>query len=443
MRLLPRSLFRQNLLLIVLLIVLGQLIGALVFIVAVQQPRAANLADMFANQVLAVRKATAGMSATQMQDFLSAMSVGDEIRLLPAESLSIDQSEFAGFDEPDNFAVRGFLRQLRQKLAGNVDVIRWQAADRSIWIGLLLGDKPYWIALRGGQLLPWAPWTFVAASLVAALLALIGAVWISRRINRPLANLVDAARLMGKGELPARLDESGPQEIATVAASFNQLVADLVEIDRERSLMLAGVSHDLRTPLAKLQLALDLSEKRLEPELFAQMTRYIVDIDALLDQFLAFARIGTDETVQSIEVNALIESVLAGYARQGIVITANLATAPALLLRPMAFRRLLVNLLDNAVKYGEQDFCLATTLVSNRWNLSVTDAGPGIPEAERGRLRQAFTRGSDARAGQPGSGLGLAIASRIAELHGGQLLLDGRRDGKSGLVASVSLPLAT
>jgi two-component system, OmpR family, osmolarity sensor histidine kinase EnvZ len=443
MRLLPRSLFRQNLLLIVLLIILGQLASGLVFVFAVQQPRVAKLADMFASQVLAVRQAAVAMTPAQRTAFVTVMSVGDEMRVLPAESLSLDRNEFAGFDEPDNFAVRSFLRQLRQKLGGNVDIVRWQAVDRSIWIGLLLGDQPYWVTLRGGQVLPVAPWAFIAASLGATLLALLGAVWISRRINRPLAHLVAAANVMGKGERPAALDETGPHEIATVAASFNQLADDLARLDRERTVMLAGVSHDLRTPLTKLRLALDLSEARLEADLFDQMARYIDDIDGLLDQFLAFARIGSDEIAQPMEVNGLIESVLAGYARQGVSIAASLDVAPALYLRPMAFRRLLVNLLDNAIKYGESDFCVKTEVDRGCWQLSVIDGGPGIADADKVRLLQPFARANDARAGKPGAGLGLAIACRIAELHGGTLTLGGRSDHRSGLVAAVGLPLST
>lgn len=443
MRLLPRSLFHQNLLLIVVLILLGQLTSGVVFIFAVQQPRVVKLARMVAQQVVAVQMTATELGDEQRARFLAAMQVGDEFRLLPAAALPLDSTDFSGFDEPEAMVVRMFLRELRATLAERAQVVRWQATDRSIWVGLLLGDEPYWLTLRGGQLLPAAPWLFIGISGIATGLALLGAVGISRRINRPLARLVDAARALGRGERPPHLDERGPSEIATVAASFNQLADDLETLDRERAVMLAGVSHDLRTPLAKLRLALDISENRLEPDLFAQMERSIEDIDRLLDQFMAFARIGSDEAVETVDASALVRSVVAGFDQRGERIAIEPAPAVWLPLRPLACRRLLANLLDNAIKYGEGSISVRSRLADGQWLLEVVDGGPGIAAEEVERLLQPFVRASDARAGLPGAGLGLAIVRRIVELHGGRLTLGARADGQRGLAVTVSLPLIT
>jgi two-component system osmolarity sensor histidine kinase EnvZ len=443
MRWLPRSLFRQNLLLLVALILLGQLISALVFIFAVQQPRAVRLAGLAAQQVQAIQQAAARLEDGPRQAFLAAMNVGDEFRVLPAAALPLDRTEFAGFDEPDSVAVRGFLRRLRVALGERAQIVRWQASDRSIWVGILIGDDPYWVTLRGGQLLPVAPWLFLGLSAAATLLAILGAVGISRRINRPLARLVEAAQVMGKGERPPHLADDGPQEIATVAASFNQLADDLAALDRERAVMLAGVSHDLRTPLTKLRLALDISEARLEPALFAQMGRHIEEIDGLLDQFLAFARIGGDEVPCRCAIDPLVGAVAEAFIAEGVVLHQQLGAAVRLPVREKAIRRLLFNLLDNARKYGGGEVALVTRVDGGCCRIEVCDDGPGIAPQDVERLLQPFVRADAARAGKPGTGLGLAIVRRIVDLHGGKLELTPRGDGKPGLRVSVALPLAT
>lgn len=439
----PRTLFRQNLLLMVVLILLGQLISGLVFVFAVQQPRAVKLARLAAQQVSAVQLAAAEMDAGQRARFLAAMAVGTEFQVFPAAALPLDRTRFVGFDEPDTIAVRIFVRQLRAVLGERAQIVRWQDSDHSIWIGLLLGDDPYWITFRGGQLEPVAPWLFIGISGVTSALALLGAFWISRRINRPLQRLVDAAGAMGRGEKPQWLDPVGPTEIATVAGSFNQLADDLASRDRERAIMLAGVSHDLRTPLSKLRLALDISEARLEPELFEQMGRSITDIDRLLDQFMDFARGGEAEAVEDVEADGLIQAVLNAYRQTGAQIEARLTGGRCVLLRPLAWRRLLVNLLDNALKYGAAPIRVASRIEDGCWIMTVSDAGPGIAATEVARVLQPFARGSEARGGQPGAGLGLTIVQRICEQHGGTLYLGSHADGAPGLVATVRLPLLT
>lgn len=443
MRWLPRSLFHQNLLLLITLILLGQLVSTLVFAFAVQQPRAVRLAGLAAHQVLALQQAATRLETDQRQAFLAALNVGNEFRVLPAEASSFAVSQAGASSRPESIAMRGFMRRLREVLGEQAQVVRWQAADASIWVGILIGDDPYWVTLRGGQLLPVEPWLFLGLSGGATLLAILGAIGISRRINRPLARLVEAARVMGRGERPPRQADDGPKEIATVVNSFNQLADDLAALDRERAVMLAGVSHDLRTPLTKLRLALDISEARLEPDLLLQMRRYVEEINGLLDQFLAFARIGDGEVASDLAIDELVGAVAHSFVVEGMALRVELNAAVRLPIREKAMRRLLINLLDNARKYGGSEATVTTSVAGGWCRIEVCDDGPGIAPQDTGRLLQPFVRADAARAGKPGTGLGLAIVRRVVDLHGGTLDLLPRGNGRSGLRVSVGLPLTT
>ena len=264
---------------------------------------------------------------------------------------------------------------------------------------------------------------------------LIGAWLIVSRINRPLKALAAAAADIGRGKTPAPLSESGPVEIQTLARSFNQMLQDLARLDADRALILAGVSHDLRTPLARLRLSTEMSASDDKSEMIAD----IAEMDSIIGQFLDFARTQSEESLEPTDVAALAREVVERELRLGHALQAHLEPVPEQALRRMGIKRLISNLVDNAVAYGGEDVCVATRSESGRLILEVLDRGPGIPAQQAERLKQPFTRLEQARSGKGGSGLGLAIVDRIARHHGGSLELLEREGG--GLIARVSLPL--
>ena len=204
--------------------------------------------------------------------------------------------------------------------------------------------------------------------------------------------------------------------------------------------MLAGVSHDLRTPLTRLRLSLELLNS--DSDLTDDMVRDIEDMDAILDQFLAFIRDGRDEPVEEVDLSALVREVVAPYNQQQELVRLCLEPLPAFPLRRVSFKRLLVNLIENALRYGGNAVEVAAS-VSGGCSapyvvLSVLDRGTGIAPAELQAIFNPFIRGDRARGGK-GSGLGLAIVKRIAALHGGSVELRNRAGG--GLEARVCLPL--
>jgi two-component system osmolarity sensor histidine kinase EnvZ len=233
--------------------------------------------------------------------------------------------------------------------------------------------------------------------------------------------------------------EAGPVEIRTLASAFNQMASDLKRLDEERAFLLAGVSHDLRTPLSRIRLGLEMLDERGEASLKADMVQDIEDIDAAISQFLDFARLADAETIVADgDLNALVRSVVTRYERSGRNVALQLSPLPPLALRPVAIQRLIANLIDNALRHSGTAVEVRTAAEGTVAAVEVLDRGPGIPRDQAAHMLQPFTRLETARTG-PGTGLGLAIVNRIARMHGGEVHLLPREGG--GLRARVELPL--
>ncbi|MEZ0317839.1 MAG: ATP-binding protein, partial [Methylophilaceae bacterium] len=257
--------------------------------------------------------------------------------------------------------------------------------------------------------------------------------------NRPLNLLVKAADRIREGERPPQLPEDGIDELREVSRTFNQMTEALTQLDAERTLLLAGVSHDLRTPLARLRLAVEMLPEEQACSLRDGMVQDITDMDSIIHQFLDFVRGVEGEPTQMIDLNPLLKSLFDRHTRAGRKLILRLAPTHLIPLRPLAIQRLLNNLIDNAFAYSQSEVTVETTIMANTVVLSVLDNGPGIPPSQMARLLRPFERLDTARGNKSGSGLGLAIASRIAKLHKGHLELINRPTG--GLEARLTLPI--
>lgn len=336
---------------------------------------------------------------------------------------------------------RVFLAQMRTELGPNTLVRLRMHGQSALWVyAPSLG--PDWVMvplypfpLSGERILGVLGW-FLAIGLLST-----AAAWIFvSQLNAPFKRLVVAARQFGQGRSVRLPMTDSPHEMAEVYRAFNQMAEDVERAGRERELMLAGVSHDLRTPLTRMRLALEFMQG--DAELAADMVRDIEDMDAILDQFLAFIRDGSDEPLETLDLAALIRETVAPYNQHAEQVRLCLDPLPALPLRRVSMKRLLVNLIDNALHYGGEGVEVAAAVAGGDTApylvLSVLDRGPGLAPAELDALFNPFIRGDSARGGK-GSGLGLAIVRRIAALHGGSVELRNRAGG--GLEARVCLPL--
>jgi two-component system osmolarity sensor histidine kinase EnvZ len=283
------------------------------------------------------------------------------------------------------------------------------------------------------------PITAVIAWMLAGLaLAIAGTFLIVWRLNRPLNDLARAAGAVGRGVDPPPVPERGPAEIRALARAFNQMKEDLRTASRERATFLAGVSHDLRTPLARLRLDLEMLEGRIDADAQRGMVSDVEDMAAIIDQFVDFARSEATEAPAALDMDELAQACAQRATRSGIEVKRELGSVPVMIGRPLAMQRLLDNLITNAARHGGGDVTLRTAREKEGVVISVLDRGPGIPEGAAERLKQPFTRGDEARTGATGAGLGLAIVDRIARIHGGRLELLPREGG--GLEARVILP---
>lgn len=281
------------------------------------------------------------------------------------------------------------------------------------------------------------PFIVIAWVIGVPLLALVAILILVRQLNRPLKRLQLAALRVGKGQHATLLDtQSGSTEIRAVNRAFNQMTREIQQSARERAFMLAGISHDLRTPLTRLRLTAELMKDR---EIAEGMVLDIEEMDAILDQFIAYMRDGSDEPVVTANLNPLIAEIVAQVS-QHAAITFEAADLPDMPMKRLSLKRMLDNLVSNGLRYGGAPLHLRTAHHADTQSVTLTvrDHGPGIDEQELPSLLQPFVRGDSARTSQ-GSGLGLAIVARIVKMHNGRL--DIRNHEEGGLLVTVTLPL--
>ena len=340
--------------------------------------------------------------------------------------------------------MRDLEDRLKERIGSDIELRLQQSAEGPIaWIRLTAGDGAYWVGFTLPRASEELPGRVMIWSGVVLVVLLVAAYFFARRMNMPLRQLQDGVAAVGKGRTPPPLAESGPTEIAGLAKGFNRMTANLKQMEEDRALLLAGVSHDLRTPLARLRLVAEMGVR--EPAMKEGMIDDIEEMDRIINQFLDFAR-GEDATPLAMhDLNALVEASAERYRRKNHHITftpaAGLPTVP---LRAPAIERALVNLVDNAFRYGSPTVDITVRRDGNHALIEVADRGPGIPPSEVERLKQPFTRLDNARGtaagGTLGSGLGLAIVDRAVARHGGEFALLLRESG--GTLARIALPLA-
>jgi two-component system osmolarity sensor histidine kinase EnvZ len=432
--LLPRSLLWRTFLLIALLLLASLSAWIAILDLSEREPRAQATARWVVSIVNLTRAALVTAAPEKRIALLRDLSQREGIRVYSSHDY-----EEPLLDLPDNARNAMIVREVREDLGDETQLKLEQEGISSFLVSFRIDNEQYWLALPRGRIERPIRWEWIGWSALAALLAMLGAWYIVSRINQPLRALTEAAAALASGELPRPMQESGAVELRTLAGAFNRMTAALQQAETERALLLAGVSHDLRTPLSRLRLAVEMSGDP-DPAMSAGMVQDIEDMDAIIDQFLDFARDQAGERVEpAADLNAIVRSVVARYERRQQPVSAQLAELPPLPLRPLALQRLLVNLVENALRYAGTPVAVATRVEDGWVVLSVSDRGPGIPQGDAPRMLQPFTRMEASRSGATGSGLGLAIVQRIAALHGGRIDLLPRAGG--GLEARVTLPL--
>lgn len=413
---LPRSVFSQLVLVIGLV-----LLGAAVLAVALG------------------RELATGSAAGQLLRALDAFAdVAEELARSQSRDRAAQHLREAGLEVRDGVPparemrtapfMREVLEQAPQQLGPGRE-LRLGAVGKANVVWVKLDTRPVlWVSFafdRGGKR---ALRFSLLMLIVGAALVWLAAGYYARRLVVPLRRLAHAAPALVRGESPPPGIMAGPREVEELSRALTDSSKDVREAAEERTLMLAGISHDLRTPLTRLQYALEL-QPGADPELLAGMHRDIAEIDAILSQFIAYARDGRDEASETLDLAVLCRNAAGASEQAWQVETPVYAPMTG---KPMALLRALENLLANAQRHGAPPYRLQLAREGDAWRIDVADQGPGLPETMADRVRQPFVHGDGG-----GTGLGLAIVDRVARQHGGALLLSS--NGPRGLLATLVL----
>ncbi len=435
-KIVPRTLLVRTFLLISLLIFVSVSIWLTLFGLAEREPRARQLAQLAVSVVNLTRAALVAADPVKRLELLRDLAESEGVHLYPAEPSDVVIAL------PDTFFFHVMHDTARSQLGPNTRLASSINGQSGIWVSFSIGDTnedDYWLMLPGERAESDFPWQWLGWGSVSLTLALLVAWLIVSRVTLPLRVLARAAREVGRGKHPDPVPERGALELLQLAKAFNRMSVDLKRIDAERSEVLAGISHDLRTPLARLRLE---SEMSISDEVARDaVNEDIEQMDAIIAQFLDFARGESEEQPELADINTLVTQVAGTLGRASHLPEVILGEIPKTVIRRQALSRALANLLENARKYGRDHISVITYADNGEILIDVLDRGPGIPESEIERLKRPFTRLENARTDTKGTGLGLAIVERIVRLHGGTLDLLPRDGG--GLIARLRLPQQT
>lgn len=369
------------------------------------------------------------MPAAQRARWLRANNHAGLSRLLPLDDRTRRDGHVPGMG-------RELAQTLGSALGEPVEVYFANGERHELWLKVPVLEEHYWLVVPLARFLPPSLRPTLQAAGLVALLSVLAAFALAWRTTRPLSQLVAATRELEAGRLPPPLKPSGPREVQLLIERFNGMASALDKSASERRLMLAGLSHDLRTPLTRLKLAVELQDNNTDRD---GMLADIDELSRIVGQFIDFARSEEQRPLSPLALDELVASVLDKFARDDM--TVHYQRAPATVNGDaLGLQRLLSNLLQNARSYGAAPFAVTLTVAGNEATLQVSDSGAGIaPELQQAALapfeRLAAHRGTDG-----GSGLGLAIVARIVKQHGGRLAFAHPPQG--GFAVLVTLPLA-
>lgn len=431
--LMPKSLLARTFLLTAGLAILTAATLLLMFRLLATEPRARDTAELSASAVNLIRAALIASAPERRPELFSNLRASEGIRLLPAEAN--DRIE----PLPEERYYRLLQENLRLRLGDRTRTALAVNDEPGFWISFRLdpGDEDeYWVILPAQRARYVMAWQWLAWAILALIFALLVAWRIASRLTRPLARFADAAREVGAGRRPEPIQENGAEELQQLAAAFNSMAAELEQNDRDRAEVLAGISHDLRTPLTRLRLEAEMSPA--DAQTRQAIVADIEQMESVIAQFLDYARGDNGEAAMAVAADELLQGIAAQQQHVGRELATHFAATPTMQLYPKAFCRAVVNLLDNAYKYGGGGVFLACRMEAGCLVVEIGDEGPGIPATACEEVKRPFKRLDTARSGATGTGLGLAIVERVARLHGGCLRLMAREP--RGLIARLQIP---
>ncbi|MDO5693216.1 MAG: ATP-binding protein [Pseudomonadota bacterium] len=406
------------------------------------EPRVIDNARQIASLVNLSRAALVHSDAIARVSLIKTLAEQEKVRILPREP----------GDRFDLFNLNGLERRMSAEIVARLGpdtLVASRVNDESgLWVGFSIEGDSYWLLTdrsRVGALLGGSAWLLWLATLGAV--SLVGAALLARFINQPLRQLSIAAARVREGDYQqGHLDENARSaEIREVNIGFNRMAAQLSKIEQDRAEMLAGISHDLRTPLARLRLETEMSVPDAEARDY--MVADIEQVDTIIDKFLDYAR-PDHMTLQALPLAELAEICAQPFtARDDMQVQIDIPPELRVMADEVELSRVLGNLLENARRYGQTPDTQITRVrlaatARDQWvTLRVRDHGAGVPPEVLPSLTRPFFRGDSARTEATGSGLGLAIVAKMVQNMGGSLNISNSPSG--GLMAVIRLQQAS
>ncbi|MDO6836914.1 two-component system sensor histidine kinase EnvZ [Pseudoalteromonas carrageenovora] len=427
----PRSAFGQTVFLVAALLLINQIVSYVTVSFYVVKPTIEQVNLMLAKQI-----------KTVFIDWEDGVEINDEVsakffEITGIEVMTQRDAMRQGLGQTREYSM--LSRSMSEQLNGSARVRISQTDPLIYWVEAPQAPG-YWVKvpLSGYQENNLEFLTFYLSSI--GFLSVLGGWLFARHLNRPLKALQQAAVKVGKGDFSSKLDEEGSTEVIEVTRAFNQMSRGIAALENDRRLLMAGVSHDLRTPLTRIRLATEMMVD--EDDYLREGIIYdIEDMNGIIDQFIEYLRHHKREELACEDINALVAEVVhSELQHQRTIIFKSNPSIGKIPLSSVAIKRVITNMIGNALRYSEDDIEVLSYFNSNKKYvvIAVNDKGPGIPESELESVFEPFKQGDAAR-GSEGSGLGLAIIKRIIDMHDGKVKLENRSEG--GLSAQIYLPI--
>lgn len=365
-------------------------------------------------------------AASEVHDGNSTLTLPDLVQVVPVTLAHGDVFE------PTSKNAR-LTTELARRLPAGTQLRVERTPPPRIWARL--PGRDYWIATPVLSVRNPPGTATILPGLAAVLgITVIFALFAAWQLQRPVRDMAAAAEQLATHRVRTQVKERGPLELRQLTERFNRMSHDIVQTDRERNTMLAGIAHDLKTPLARLRLRAEMLD---DVQMSEGITRDAESMTRIVDQFLLFAR-GVEMDSAASPVEARIPTLIAPFLDQGYVIELDLQAGPGFRLRQTYLERIVNNLLDNAVTYGRAPLAIRTSQDASGWRLVIEDSGPGIPNEDINRIVRPFVRLDPARGGNAHCGLGLAIVDKLTQQLGGRVSFTNRPTG--GLQVTLMFP---
>ncbi|GDX53582.1 MAG: hypothetical protein RLZZ497_646 [Pseudomonadota bacterium] len=441
MKFIPNTLLARFLILIATVLIIAQVVSIRIFDYFERGPRAEAVAQEIETIVNFTRVSLISSREDKRLELLSELSTKGDIRIYPAYYFE-DIEPLA----PDPF-LQVIVSKLKARLGENTIVVTNHYGIPGLWVSFAIDQDEFWVVIPTPGDRPF-PWHWIGWGIIVAGLSIIGAYATATRINKPLNLLINATEQLKKGTFPEKLPLDSVTEFRTMSQTFNEMAESLGKVDQERKVLLAGVSHDIRTPLTRLRIAIEMLPEKIASKLKKSMEEDIFEIDNILNQFIDYVRGFNQEATVTTNLNEFFSHMKNQHQilNRNIVLVSNLKIPIFYDIKPISFRRLFDNLINNAFSYSTGEVVITIRKHKENISISVLDDGPGIPPDHIQRLLKPFERfdvisinKKQIANNREGCGLGLAIVDKITEAHNGKLVISNR--AKKGLEVKIILPL--